>query len=156
MKKKKKRIRKKGGEIHPFIDKNGDYENDIQRVWVKNKQYPGLEITRSIGDLSGKKIGIISTPTFICKKIDNRCKFIILGSDGFWDVMDISEIINIVKPYLKSGNPETVAKILVEKAKKSWSIISERDDITVIVIFISEDLTTKYETNTNVNMYVKI
>ena len=148
----KQRIRNKGGEIHPFIDENGNYEDDIQRVWVKNKQYPGLSISRSIGDLSAKKIGIISTPTFISKKLDNRSKFIILGSDGFWDVVCYSEIINIVKPYLNSGNPEKVAKILVEKAKKAWSMISERDDITVIVIFISADLETKYETNMNLKI----
>ena len=148
----RKRIRKKGGEIHPFIDKNGNYEDNIQRIWVKDKKYPGLTISRSIGDLIGKKIGIISTPTFICKKIDNRCKFIILGSDGFWDAIEFSEIIKIVKPYLKSGNPEIASKLLVEKAKKSWSKISERDDISVIVIFISEDLTTKYETNKNLKI----
>ena len=152
----KKRIRKKGGEIHPFINENGNYEDKIQRIWVKDKKYPGLAISRSIGNLVGKKIGIISTPTFICKKIDNRCKFIILGSDGFWDAIEFSEIIKIVKPYLKSGNPETASKLLVEKAKKSWSKNSERDDITVILIFISADLTTKYETNMNVNMNVEI
>ena len=146
----KKRIIKKGGEIHPSKDENGKYEDDIQRVWLKNKQYPGLVTSRTIGDLAGKKIGVISTPTFISKKIDNRCKFIILGSDGFWDVLELSEIINIVKPYLNSENPEKVAKILVEKAKKAWTKISERDDITVIVIFISADLAAKYETNMNV------
>ena len=156
----KKRIRKKGGEIHPLIDENGNYDDDIQRIWVKNKPYPGLAISRSIGDYIGKKIGIISVPTFICKKIDDRSKFIILGSDGFWDVMDYYEIINIVKPFLNSGNPEKASKILVEKAKKNWKKIGERDDITVIVIFIFSDLTSKYETNmnldSNVNISVKI
>ena len=148
----KKRIRNNGGEVHPSIDENGNYEDNIQRVWVKNKLYPGLALSRSIGDLVARKVGIISIPTFICKKIDNRSKFIILGSDGFWDVIGFSEIINIVKPYLEFGNPETVAKILVEKAKKAWSKFGERDDITVIVIFISADLTAKYETNMNVRM----
>ena len=148
----KKRIIKNGGEIHPFIDENGNYEDDIERVWVKDKQYPGLAISRSIGDLIGRKVGIISVPTFICKKIDNRSKFIILGSDGFWDVVGFPEIINVVKPYLNSGDPETAAKILVEKAKKAWEKISARDDITVIVIFISADLATKYETNMNVRI----
>ena len=148
----KKRIREKGGEIHPIIDENGNYEDNIQRIWVKDKKYPGLEISRSIGDLVGKDIGVISDPTFICKKLDNRCKFIILGSNSFWEVMEFSEIIKIIKPYLNSGNPEKAAKILVEKAKQAWSNINERDDITVIVVFISEDLITKYETNTNVRI----
>ena len=148
----KKRILKNGGEIHPFIDEKGNYEDDIQRIWVKDKQYPGLALSRSIGDLVGRKVGIISVPTIVCKKIDNRSKFIILGSDGFWDVVGFSEIINIVKPHLNSGNPENAAKKLVEKAKKAWSKISGRDDITVIVIFISADLAAKYETNMNVRI----
>ena len=63
--------------------------------------------------------------------------------------MGMSEIINIVKPFLNSGNSETVAKILVEKAKKAWHKINGIDDITVIIIFISDDLATKYETNMN-------
>ena len=148
----KKRIKKSGGDVHPFIDEDGNYEDDIQRVWVKDKQYPGLALSRSIGDLAGKKIGIISVPTFITKKIDNRSKFIILGSDGFWDVMGMSEIINTVKPYLNTGNSEIAAKILVEKAQKAWSKINGIDDITVIIIFISADLATKYETNMNVRV----
>ena len=57
-----------------------------------------------------------------------------------------------VKPYLNTGNSETAAKILVEKAQKAWSKINGIDDITVIIIFISADLATKYETNINVRV----
>ena len=150
----KTRILSNGGEVHPFIDTNGKFEDNIQRVWVKDKQYPGLAISRSIGDSVGKKIGVISEPTFICKKLENRSKFIILGSDGFWDMMKPPDIIHIVKPFLNNGDAESASKALAEKAKKLWGKFDdERDDITVIVIFVKIELPSKYNTNLNIRLY---
>ena len=150
----KTRIIANGGEIHPFIE-NGKYEDNIQRVWVKDKQYPGLAISRSIGDTVGKRIGIISEPTFVCKKLENRSKFIILGSDGFWDVMKPADIIHIVKPFLKTNDVNSASKVLAERAKKLWgrNKNEQRDDITVIVIFTKSDSHNKYMTNKNVRLY---
>ena len=148
----KLRIINSGGVVHPFINGNGEYDDDIQRVWVKDKKYPGLSLSRSIGDEIGKTIGVISQPTFISKKLDNRAKFIILGSDGFWDVMDPKDIIIIVKKYLDSGDPGKAAKALVEKAKKEWDKISERDDITIVLIVIKGFTRKKYQTNLNLKV----
>ena len=65
----KKRILKNGGEIHPYYNGYGMFEGP-DRVYAKNKPYPGLCLSRSIGDLEGKKIGIISDPDIIIKKIE--------------------------------------------------------------------------------------
>ena len=132
----KNRIENKGGEIHPFYNEKSEPEGD-NRVWTKGKQYPGLSLTRAIGDTVGKKIGIISEPDFIIKRIDNRSKFIILGSDGLWDVLKPKDIIKIIKPFYKKNDPQGAANELIKKASKLWAKNSnERDDITVIVIFI--------------------
>ncbi len=48
----KRRILKLGGEIKPIEDElDFPEEEQVQRIWVKGKDYPGLGVSRSIGDL---------------------------------------------------------------------------------------------------------
>ena len=35
------------------------------RVWVKGKSYPGLSMSRSIGDMDAKNVGVIPNPEFV-------------------------------------------------------------------------------------------
>ena len=133
--KEKQRILEMGGEIHPYYDENGIYEGP-NRIYAKNKAYPGLCLSRSIGDLIGEEIGIISEPDIIIKNIDSTCKYIILGSDGLWDMIKPYDANRIVNPYFNRGDPDGACKALLKKATKNWEKDgSERDDITIIVIF---------------------
>ena len=48
----------------------------------KNEIYPGIAMSRSIGDSITIKLGVISRPEIIEKEInDGEAKFIILASD---------------------------------------------------------------------------
>ena len=67
----KDRVLLNGGVIHPYYDELGVFEGP-NRVYVKGKTYPGLSLTRSIGDLEAEKIGIISEPDIIIKKKDSQ------------------------------------------------------------------------------------
>lgn len=54
------RIEKCGGKVEKCIEKGikiGPY-----RVWKKGESYPGLAMSRSIGDLVASKIGVICIP----------------------------------------------------------------------------------------------
>lgn len=56
----KNRIEKKGGKVEKYIEHGkriGPY-----RVWNKNEAYPGIAMSRSLGDLVAKKLGVISEP----------------------------------------------------------------------------------------------
>ena len=137
VKSEKARIYFHGGKIHPKLNEYNIPEDNIQRIWLNNEKYPGLPMSRAIGDLVAKKIGVISEPSFVCKKIDLRSKFIVLGSSGFWNVMNNTDIIYTVKPFLLYFDADSAAKALIDKAKKCWDDIGKkRDDITVIVIFL--------------------
>jgi len=133
----KKRIIESGGEVHPYYDEFGMYEGP-DRIYIKNKPYPGLSLSRSIGDLDGKNIGVISDPDIIIKKIDENSKFIVLGSDGLWDVIRPYDVSRIVRVYFKKGDVDGACKILLNKAVQAWKKNNEeRDDITIIVIFLT-------------------
>ena len=131
-----KRILEQGGEIHPYYDQNGIFEGP-DRIYAKNKEYPGLVMSRTFGDLEAKKIGVISEPDITLKKIDNNSKFVVLGSDGLWDVVKPYDIIRIVRPYFNKNDVEGACQTLMKKAIQQWEKDKEeRDDITIIIIFI--------------------
>ena len=134
----KKRILEKGGEVHPYYDENGIFEGP-DRIYVKNKTYPGLSLSRTIGDSEGKKIGIISDPDISIKKIEENSKFIIMGSDGLWDVIKPYDASRMVRSYFNKGDTDGACKVLLKKAEQMYKKNNEeRDDITIIVIFIGK------------------
>ena len=134
----KERIISYGGVIHPYYDENGLYEGP-NRVYEKGKPYPGLSLTRSIGDLEAQKIGIISEPDIIIKKIDSTCKYIVLGSDGLWDMITAYDVGRIVNPFFSKNDIKGATQALLKKASKNWDKDgSDRDDITIIVAFIGK------------------
>ena len=131
-----KRILEKGGEVHPYYEQDGIFEGP-DRIYVKNKVYPGLVMSRTFGDLIAKNIGVISEPEIITKKVDNNTKFIVLGSDGLWDALKPYDVNRIVRPFFNKGDIDGACQTLMKKAKQKWDKDKEeRDDITIIVIFI--------------------
>ena len=134
----KERILSNGGVIHPYYDELGIFEGP-NRVYVKGKTYPGLSLTRTIGDLEAEKIGIISEPDITIKKKDSTCKYIVLGSDGLWDVIKPYDVRRIVNPYFLKNDASGACNALLKTACKNWDKEGcERDDITIIVVFIGK------------------
>ena len=55
-------------------------------------------MARSIGDTDGKSIGVISEPILTRYTFSMTTDhFIVLGSDGIWDVMENEEVVNFVE-----------------------------------------------------------
>jgi serine/threonine protein phosphatase PrpC len=92
--------------------------------------FGSLNLTRSFGDTEFKKDGITSTPYI--KKIfsdKNDVKYLIIASDGIWDVVDNKTLFQISKE-LKEGTSEEFCNNLVNYALKNNS----SDNISCIVI----------------------
>ncbi len=56
------------------------------RIWADDEG-PGIAMSRTLGDLQAKKIGLISEPEIQHIELNKQDKFIVIGSDGVWDVM---------------------------------------------------------------------
>lgn len=68
-----------------------------KRVWLKNKQVPGLAMTRSIGDLVAASVGVTSEPEIqVFNSLNPLDKALIIASDGLWDRFSNEEIIQVV------------------------------------------------------------
>jgi serine/threonine protein phosphatase PrpC len=103
------RIKKAGGKVQQLTNDQG-IKVGPYRVWKKVGTLPGLAMSRSIGDSIGKEIGVISTPVCNSFMFDKRSDlFIVMASDGVWDVMDCQEVINFVEKFRKicQKNPES-------------------------------------------------
>jgi len=57
----KERIVAHGGEVMPIKNGRGDFVGP-PRVWKLNCEYPGLAMSRSVGDKVGKEVGVIAEP----------------------------------------------------------------------------------------------
>jgi serine/threonine protein phosphatase PrpC len=77
------RITAAGGTVQPLSDENGDPVGPF-RVWKKGCTFPGLAMSRSIGDSKAKRLGVIATPILNVFDICDNDQFIVLGSDGVW------------------------------------------------------------------------
>jgi len=106
------------------------------RVWAKDKDYPGLAMSRSIGDLDAKKIGVIPNPQIVEYTIDHSSKYLILASDGIWEFIDSEDAMKYSNKYYIRNDPIGLCHDLSKRATALWEkndcII---DDITVLVVF---------------------
>ena len=95
------RIEKCGGKVQQLAD---DYGNKVGpfRVWQKNGILPGLAMSRSVGDGVAKDIGVIAEPIYhFFPHVNFRDQFIVMASDGVWDVMENVEVTNFTERFRK-------------------------------------------------------
>ena len=129
-----KRIIQNGGEISQF-EEDGEKSGPF-RVWKKGEVYPGIAMSRSIGDLIATTLGVIPEPKFLEEKVDKDTKFMVVASDGVWEFLENETVRDLVMPYYQKNDPNGACKELIKKSTEWWNkedIVV--DDITVIVVF---------------------
>ena len=130
-----KRIINCGGEVHKRKNRNGNYVGPM-RVFAKGKNYPGLAMSRSLGDFKSKEYGVINEPSFVEHILDEHCRYMVICSDGVWDFMDNEKVMKIGNKYYINDNPDGFCQEIVGNASYWWEkeevVI---DDITAIIVF---------------------
>eukprot|EP00386_Alphamonas_edax_P009805 GDKI01032106.1.p1 GENE.GDKI01032106.1~~GDKI01032106.1.p1 ORF type:complete len:490 (+),score=124.36 GDKI01032106.1:157-1470(+) len=128
----KRRIHASGGQVRRL-------EGDIPyRVFLKGKLYPGLAMSRALGDTVGVSAGVIPEPEVNEVSLsENRDIFVVMCSDGVWEFIQSQEAVDMVNKYPKAQVQEAAESLAAE----SWSRwISEEgnvvDDITAQIIYL--------------------
>ncbi len=69
------------------------------RIFVRGRSFPGLSVTRSLGDLLAHHIGVTSEPTVKTIHLSPQQSelFIAAGTDGIWDNMSPDDLIEQIK-----------------------------------------------------------
>ena len=115
-----KRIVERGGEVSEKI-------MGVPRVFRKNDDEPGLAVARSIGDNVAHDVGVSCDPEVFEKELDGDDSFVVIGSDGIWDVLSSCEVVGYVFNYLdeyKADKEDTVDKSLVFECRHRWEILN--------------------------------
>ena len=135
-----RRIINNNGRIKKIYDEDLKKYVGPDRVWLKNKEEPGLAMTRSIGDKIAHSIGVSDEPEIKSFEYDGTEKFAIIASDGIWEYMSGEDCLKVIKPFYEDNKDvEEASYSLVKEAFRKWkrkeAVI---DDITVILIFFDE------------------
>ena len=131
----KKRIYEYGGTVEKALDEN-NIESGPYRVWAKNENYPGLAMSRSIGDIDSKKFGVIPNPQIVEYVLNYYSKYMIICSDGIWEFIDNEKAMKIGNKYYLRNDPQGLCQELIQQAVNYWmkeDVVI--DDITVVVVF---------------------
>jgi len=130
----KQRIVAAGGQV---LRLDGDIPH---RVFLKGKLYPGLAMTRSIGDTVGSTAGISCEAEVTTLTRQPSWQFLLICSDGVWEFISSQEAVDIVARY-PSSKAQEAAEALASEAWGRW--IQEEgnvvDDITVVVSWFQDE-----------------
>ncbi|RLN21990.1 protein kinase and PP2C-like domain-containing protein [Panicum miliaceum] len=88
-----------------------------------------LQVTRSIGD-DDLKPAVTAQPEVIETALSDDDEFLVMASDGLWDVVSNDDVLSIIKDTVKE--PGMCSKRLATEAAERGS----KDNITVIVVFL--------------------
>lgn len=141
------RIRKCKGRVFALRD-----EPEVARVWLPNNDSPGLAMARAFGDFCLKDFGLISVPEVSYRRLTDKDEFVVLATDGIWDVLSNEEVIDIVA---STDAPSRAAQAVVESAVRAWRQkypTSKVDDCAVVCLFLATSATcaTKRDPGKNV------
>lgn len=91
-----------------------------------------LSVSKAFGDIYARPY-VVAKPDIFRHKLKKSDKFMILACDGFWDVFDNQDAVNLVLDLQKDkkNTKVNVAKILANAALEKGST----DNITIIIVF---------------------
>jgi serine/threonine protein phosphatase PrpC len=72
-------------------------------VVFRERVFGTLMLTRSFGDKEMKKYGVLSTPDIFCQNIEEDDLFVIIASDGVWDVIEEDEVFKFAQNKISSS-----------------------------------------------------
>ncbi|CAK7354046.1 unnamed protein product [Dovyalis caffra] len=124
-----------GNAIAVSRDHKPDQTDERQRIedaggfvmWAGTWRVGGvLAVSRAFGDRLLKQY-VVADPEIQEEKVDSSLEFLILASDGLWDVVTNEEAVEMIRPI---ADPEQAAKRLLHEAYQRGSA----DNITCVVV----------------------
>ncbi|KAL4439513.1 hypothetical protein ABPG74_003915 [Tetrahymena malaccensis] len=100
---------------------------DMGGMIIRGRVSGSLAVTRALGDLDLKTEGVLNVPDVQDFMITSKTQYLILASDGLWDVVDDQKAIDLCKNMTDTGE---MAKKLVKYAIDNGS----RDNTSVMVL----------------------
>ena len=113
-------------------------QNEVKRIRDKGgvvfreRVFGTLMLTRSFGDKEMKKYGVLSTPDIFIKNVEEEDIFVVIASDGVWDVVEENEVLKMSQGGISSND---FSKKIVNLAKER----DTHDNISCIVVKLNKN-----------------
>ncbi|XP_026419262.1 probable protein phosphatase 2C 33 [Papaver somniferum] len=136
------RIKQCRGRVFALQD-----EPEVSRIWLPNNDSPGLAMARAFGDFCLKDFGLISVPEVFYRRLTEKDEFLVLATDGVWDVLTNQEVVDIVA---SAPTQSAASHALVESAVRAWRSkypTSKVDDCAVVCLFLKSSPTNNSPTS---------
>ncbi|KAL1211422.1 putative protein phosphatase 2C 33 [Cardamine amara subsp. amara] len=140
------RIRKCRGRVFALRD-----EPEVCRVWLPNCDSPGLAMARAFGDFCLKDFGLISVPDVSFRRLTEKDEFVVLATDGIWDVLSNEDVVAIV---VSAPSRSSAARALVESAVRAWRYkypTSKVDDCAAVCLYLDSNSTNAISTASSIS-----
>jgi len=138
----RERLLKSGARVEPVRLQSSNNFVGPMRVWKKMSNVPGLAVSRSMGDLIGHTIGVLTQPEFTHTHLDEHDHYLILASDGVWEWLSSQDAVDIVSRCAEEGSDASVAcEQLARAAYARWEEEGNgvADDTTAVVVYFVHD-----------------
>ena len=129
------RINQYSGVVDYLKDFDG---NNIgpARVFKADSSFPGLAMSRSLGDFEAKACGVIPNPQIIEYDIQSNTRYLLVCSDGVWEFLSNENVRNLANLYYANNQINEFCTQLIAEATLVWKQMQlVRDDITVVCVY---------------------
>lgn len=124
------RVRLRGGEVR-IAEISGI---NARRVYLPNSPFPGIMMSRSLGDYIAHSIGLLHEPEVHVGIPIDPSNVLVIASDGVWEHMKSDEAAaEVARNLAQCTDPEQLSRQLVESARARWPA-AHSDDITALVV----------------------
>ena len=134
----RERIEKSGGKVVWC----GKRSKDGEPIWDQGiyRVNRNLALSRAIGDRSERPHVTADPEIITVPLLEDEDEFIIVATDGLWDVMESNEAVDLVQRLVQQGLPrEQVATWLVEESTRRFTY----DNVTVVIIWLDRAAASK-------------
>ena len=129
------RIIKNGGMIGKYKYQNGGMDDRL-RIFKPGQKFPGISLSRTLGDFMAKDCGVITEPDILEYKLTHKSKYLLICSDGVWKHLTNQDVRNLGEKYFQKGEIVPHCTLLVKKAVQEWKKVNMiRDDITIVCVY---------------------
>jgi len=121
------RVLAAGGEVQEFTVSG----ITARRVCMRGSHFPGLAMSRALGDLVARDLGVLSQPEVRVGVPFPPGSQLVVASDGVWETMPAEDGARCLS---SSRDPQVAALSLVEASHSLWPEGGNIDDITAVVV----------------------
>ena len=134
----RQRIENKGGKIVWSIEKCIFPKEEYQIV-LKDKSNKShyIEMSRSLGDIMFKKVGVDFSPVITEYTLNIETKLIVMGTKGLWNNFSNKQVAYYANKGYKICNPSESCRKLMMKAKENSKKAISIDDISLFILFFN-------------------